>query len=79
MTAMTQKLKELIARVETWPEVVQEEAIATLEALEEEFLVPYELSDDDRQAIDRGLRAAAEGRFTSDEQVEAVFSKYRRA
>jgi predicted transcriptional regulator len=29
--------------------------------------------------IDRGLKAAREGRFASDEEVEAVFAKHRRA
>ena len=76
---MTQKLKDLIRRAEAWPEWVQEEAVASLEAIEDEFLVPYELSDDDKAAIDRGLKAAAEGRFATDEEVAATFAKYRQA
>ena len=27
--------------------------------------------------IDRGIRAAEEGRFATEEQVEAVFAKFR--
>jgi hypothetical protein len=50
MPVVIQKLKALIARIETWPETVQEEAV------EEEFLAPYELNVEDRQAIDRGLQ-----------------------
>jgi hypothetical protein len=29
--------------------------------------------------LDRGLKAAREGRFASDAEVEAVFAKHRRA
>jgi predicted transcriptional regulator len=71
-------MKELIGRVETWPEELQAEVIASIEFIEEEHRTPYELSEDDRNAIVGGLRAAADGHFATTEQVEAVFAKYRR-
>lgn len=37
----------------------------------------YEPAPDELAGIDRGLRAAAEGRFATDQQVEAVFAKFR--
>jgi predicted transcriptional regulator len=37
----------------------------------------YELSDDERTAVRRGLEEMRQGKFASDEEVEAVFSRYR--
>jgi hypothetical protein len=34
-------------------------------------------TSEELKGIDRGLKAAREGRFASDEEVEAVFAKYR--
>lgn len=74
---MNAKLKVLIERVETWSAEAQEEAIASLLAIEQEFAEPYELTDEDRAAIDRGLDDLRLGRLATDEQVAAVFSRYR--
>jgi hypothetical protein len=35
---MTQKLKELLERVETWPKEAQDEALESLQAIEEDFV-----------------------------------------
>jgi predicted transcriptional regulator len=75
---MSKKLKEIIERAETWPEEAQEEAIATLQAIEAEFREPYELTEDDRKAIDRGLEDVRSGRIASDEEVSRLFARYRR-
>jgi hypothetical protein len=40
--------------------------------------VPYKATPEELEAIDRGLRDAAEGKFATDEEVEAVFAKFRR-
>jgi predicted transcriptional regulator len=77
MNAMTRKLKEMMERAETWPEEAQEEAIATLQAIEAEFAEPYELTEEDRRAIDRGLEDARHGRIASDEEVNELFARYR--
>jgi predicted transcriptional regulator len=75
---MNAKLKDIIERADTWPEEAQEEAVQFLLALEQEYAEPYELSDEDRKAIDRGLEDMRQGRFATDEQVAAVFNRYRR-
>lgn len=31
----------------------------------------------EREGVERGLRDAADGKFATDEQVKAVFAKYR--
>jgi hypothetical protein len=75
---MKKKLKEIVERAETWPEEAQEEAIATLQAIEAEFAEPYQLTEDDRKAIDRGLEDLRLGRIASDEEVSRLFAQYRR-
>ncbi len=70
-------LKDVLKRVETWPEAAQEQAAASLQALEQELLAPYELTDEDKRAIDRGLEAARRGEFATDQEVEAILAKYR--
>lgn len=71
-------LKDILARVETWPETAQEEAAASLQAIEQELRSPYQLTEADKTAINRGLQAAGAGEFATDAEVEAVFAKYRR-
>lgn len=72
-------LKDILTRVESWPERAQEEAAASLQAIEEELREPYELTDADKEAIDRGLAAVGKGEIATDQEVEAVFAKYRKA
>jgi len=72
-------LKDILIRVESWPERAQEEAAASLQAIEEELREPYELTEADKEAIDRGLEAVREGQIATDREVEAVFVKYRQA
>jgi predicted transcriptional regulator len=74
---MNTKLKDLLERVETWPEAVQEEAVQSLLAIEQEIVEPCELSDADRAAIDRSLNDMRQGKFATDEEVAAVFNRFR--
>jgi DNA/RNA-binding domain of Phe-tRNA-synthetase-like protein len=39
-TMITKALKDMLTRVEAWPETAQDEAVATLQALEEELMTP---------------------------------------
>jgi hypothetical protein len=43
----------------------------------EKWVDSYELTEDDRRAIDKGLRDMREGRFASDEAVRKLFARYR--
>jgi len=80
MAAMTaKKLKELMDRVEHWPPEAQEEALASLETIEEEFVGVRELSDEDRTALERSAEDVRKGRFANEEQVREVFDRHRRS
>lgn len=72
-------LKEILQRVETWPKEAQEE-LAEI-ALEIEAALrggTYHATPEELEGIDRGLKAAREGRFATEEEIESVFAKHRR-
>jgi len=78
---MTAKaLKEAMERVESWPEQAQEE-LAEI-ALEIDASLKgetYHATPEQLEGIDRGLKAANQGRFATDQQVAAVIAKHRRS
>lgn len=74
---MNARLKDILDRVESWPEWAQEEAVELLLALEQEHAEPYQLTDEDKAAIDRSLEDARQGRFASNADAEAIFNRYR--
>jgi predicted transcriptional regulator len=76
---VSNRLKELIERIQTWPEEVQEEAIETLLAIEQGHGGRYELSDEDRAALERSAKDVRAGRFVTDEQISEFFDRNRRS
>lgn len=74
---MTSRLAEIIRRIEAWPQEAQEQAIASLELIEEEMRHPYQVSQEDRRSIERGLADVRAGRFASDQEVAALFERFR--
>jgi len=75
----TKMLKDVLERVDDWPAEAQD-ALAEL-ALEIDAGLQggdYAPTAEELAGIDRGLRAADEGRFATDEQVETVFAKFGR-
>ena len=77
---MNSTLKELLERVETWPEDAQADAAASLKAIEDALAAEdYELTEEDLRAIDEGLEDARAGRFASDEEIKALFDRFRGA
>jgi hypothetical protein len=73
----TKKLTEVLERVEAWPADIQNELAEFALELDAGFRNgEYQPTPEELAGIDRGLRAAAEGRFASDRQVEAVFANF---
>jgi hypothetical protein len=74
----TKRLTEVLERIEAWPPEAQNQLVdfaLELDAgLNDDV---YEPTPEEMAGIERGLRAAAEGRFATDQQVEAVFTKLR--
>ena len=76
---VTKALKDILNRIEAWPETAQDEAVATLQAIEEEFQQPYTLTDEDHSALERSADDVRQGRFATNEAVQEVFGRFRRA
>ena len=67
---MTQAAKDILRRVETWPQEDQEELLEMVRAIEARRTGLYVLSDDERVAIEAARRIA------SDEQVRAFWERF---
>ena len=74
---MSNRLKQVMKRAETWSEADQEQAADILLALEAERAGPVHLSDDDIAALAQSAEDERLGRFASDEEVKAIFGRYR--
>lgn len=76
---MTSKLlQDALRRVETWPEAAQIElAEIALEIDAGLGAGTYQATAKELEGIDRGLKAARDGRFATEEQVSRVFQKSR--
>jgi hypothetical protein len=69
----------VLSRVLTWPAEAQQEAVASLRAIEDEWVGSFELSSDDREALERSADDVRHGRLADDDKVREVFGRYRRA
>ena len=74
---MNKRLETLIERVSALPEEAQDELLDHVALIEARQSGIYQLSDDERAAVRRGLEEARQGKFATEEEVEAVFSRYR--
>jgi predicted transcriptional regulator len=78
MTAKT--LKDVLERVKTWPEEAQAELAEIAIEIDAGLAGgTYHATPEELEGIDRGLKAAREGRFATEKEVEAIFAKHRRA
>lgn len=74
----TKQLTEALARVENWPPEAQDELAELARELDASVNGgEYRPTPQELEGIDRGLRAASQGRFANDAQVEAAFAKFR--
>jgi hypothetical protein len=74
----TKRLSDVLERVESWPAEWQEQ-LANI-ALDIDAGLKggvYDPTPDELAGIDRGLRDAEQGRFATDDEVEAAFAKFR--
>jgi predicted transcriptional regulator len=55
----------------------QEDAAAILLRMEEQGTEVFELSEEEQADIEAALEEVKRGEFATDEEVEAVFSRYR--
>jgi predicted transcriptional regulator len=72
-------LKDMLSRAANWSEEDQEELAQVALEIEARRHGVYQATPDELKAIDAALAAVARGEIATDEEVEAVFAKYRRA
>jgi hypothetical protein len=72
---MNAKLKELLSRVESWPESDQVELAVILEEIEIRHRGEYHATPEELRTLDE---AEASG-IATDKDVEAAFASFRRA
>lgn len=70
-------LEILLERVANWPEAAQEELLQFMADIEKKHLGVYRLKAEERAAVRRGLREMRQGKLASDEDIAAVFARYR--
>ncbi len=75
---MTINLRSVLARAENWSEQDQEELAQVALEIEARRHGLYQACPEELKAIDEALAAVARGEIASDQEVEAVFAKYRR-
>jgi hypothetical protein len=75
---MTIDLRNMLARAESWSEQDQEELAQVALEIEARRHGLYHASAEELKAIDEALAAVGRGEVASDQEVEAVFAKYRR-
>jgi hypothetical protein len=76
---MNQSTKDLLQRVETWPEQDQQELAEVVRDIEARRSGVYHATPEELRAIDEALGQVARGEIASKEEIEAAFAKFRGA
>jgi hypothetical protein len=74
----TKTLEALMERAASWPDEAQAELVRFMIDTEAKHFGAFRLDDEDRARIDRSLAAARRGEFASDDEVAALFARYRK-
>jgi predicted transcriptional regulator len=72
------QIDAVLDRVRTWPPERQEDAVRVLLRMEEAGTEVYELSPEELADIEEGMAEVRRGEFATDEEVVALFNRYRR-
>jgi len=70
-------IKPLLEQAAALPEAEQYEFLASLNETETKYAAVYHLSDDERAAVRRGLAEVRAGQLASEEEVAALFNRFR--
>jgi hypothetical protein len=76
---MTVILRNVLTRAERWSEQDQEELAQAALEIEARQHGLYHATPEELKAIDEALAAVERGEIATDDEVEAVFAKYKRA
>ena len=72
-------LKNLLERIQTWPEEAQNELVAVAAQIESELQGDgYTATQNELQVIDEAMASLDAGEFATDAEVAAAFAKLRK-
>jgi hypothetical protein len=72
-------LKNLLERIQTWPEEAQNELVAVAAQIESELQGDgYTATQNELQVIDEAMASLDAGEFATDAEVAAAFAKFRK-
>ena len=73
-------LKNLLERVQTWPEEAQDELVAIANQIENELQgQDYQATQEELRIIDAAIASIDAGEAATDVEIAAAFAKFRRA
>jgi len=75
--AQIKTLETLMERAASWPEEAQAELMRFMIDTEAKHFGVYRLSEEEREAIRRGLEDVEQGRYASVGEIAELFSRYR--
>jgi len=77
---MTKTLKDVLALAETWPDWAQQELAELSREIDRDVKAgTYHATREELRKIDEAMAAVRRGEVASEQEVEAVFAKHRRA
>ncbi len=71
------ELKDLLERVQAWPEAAQNELVAVANQIESELQGDYIATQEELRVIDAAIASLDAGEFATDEEVAAAFAKFQ--
>ena len=73
-------LKNLLERVQTWPEEAQDELVAVANQIESELgSRDYLATQEELRVVDAAMASIDAGEVATDAEIKAVFAKFRSA
>jgi hypothetical protein len=72
-------LKDLLERVQTWPEEAQDELVAVAKQIESELQGDYLATQEELQIIDAAMTSIDRGEAATDADIKAAFARFRAA
>ena len=73
-------LKDLLERVQSWPEEAQDELVAVANQIESELQGrDYLATREELQIIDAAMASIDDGEVATDVEIKAAFAKFRSA
>jgi restriction endonuclease Mrr len=75
----TSDLQKYLQRIPAWPKEAQDELVRSMVEIEHRYSERYQLDDEERAALERSAEDVRKNRFATDDDVEAVFTRYHRA